>query len=125
MGERNAVTDKRLIENVTPILRVASLNASLDYYENVLGFKAGWSTSDFAGIWRDGFDIYLSEGGQGQPGTWLWLGVTDLDAIYNEIVAKGAKIVMERTEFEWAREFRVEDPDGHVLRFGGSPSGEQ
>ena len=56
---------------------------------------------------------------------WVWIGVEDLDALHTEYVASGVRIIMPPTEFPHAREFRVEDPDGHVLRIGGAPSGEE
>jgi predicted enzyme related to lactoylglutathione lyase len=35
--------------------------------------------------------------------------------------ARGVKILLEPTNFPWALEFQVEDPDGNVLRFGSEP----
>ena len=57
-------------------------------------------------------------GGQGQPGTWVWIGVEDVMPLHGEYVASGATILQGPTNYSWALEFRVEDPDGHVLRFG-------
>jgi catechol 2,3-dioxygenase-like lactoylglutathione lyase family enzyme len=115
----------RVIENITPILSVASLDASLEHYTGVLGFGLRWRGGSFASVGRDDHSIYLCEDGQGQSGTWLWIGAEDLDALHAEYVAGGAQIIMPPTEFPHAREFRVEDPDGHVLRIGGPPSGEE
>ena len=67
----------------------------------------------------------MAPGVQGQPGTWVWIGVEDLDRMHAECRAKGAKISLEITSYPWAREFRIEDPDGHVLRFGGEPEAER
>ncbi|MBV8753549.1 MAG: hypothetical protein JO309_01575 [Pseudonocardiales bacterium] len=70
---------------------------------------------------RDGKSIMLCEGAQGQPGVWLWVGVEDADAFFAEFEAKGAHIRSPPQNFDWAYEFQVEDPDGHVLRVGGEP----
>jgi uncharacterized glyoxalase superfamily protein PhnB len=70
---------------------------------------------------RDGKSIMLCERGQGQPGTWLWIGVDDADALFAEFSAKGARIQSSPQNFSWAYEFAAEDPDGHVLRFGSEP----
>jgi uncharacterized glyoxalase superfamily protein PhnB len=67
---------------------------------------------------RDSADIYLSEGDQGQPGTWVWVGVSDVRALYEEYKGKGATILHEPESYPWACEMKVGDPDGHVLRFG-------
>jgi uncharacterized glyoxalase superfamily protein PhnB len=110
-----------MIENIIPILRVENLSVSLEYYNRVLGFTTDWSGEDFAGLSRDGWRLYLSEGNQGQPGAWLWIGVEDVDAMYRVCKTHNAVIKNEMTSTEWSREFQVEDPDGHVLRIGGEP----
>jgi uncharacterized glyoxalase superfamily protein PhnB len=70
---------------------------------------------------RDQKSIMLCEREQGQPGTWLWIGVDDADVLFAEFSAKGAHIRRPPQNFSWAYEFEVEDPDGHVLRFGAEP----
>ena len=112
-----------LIENIIPILWVKNLTASVEWYDNVLGFTQEWAVDDFTELSRDGASIHLCENCQGQSGTWLWIGVQDVDKLYEECKSKGATIRMEMTSFPWAREFNVTDPDGHVLRFGGAPEG--
>lgn len=109
------------LECITPILYVKNVAVSVDYYINRLGFKKEWNWGDppnFASVSRDDFPILLCEGGQGQPGTWLWIGVSDTDAIYDEFKAKGVTFRETPTNYPWAYELRVEDPDGHILRFG-------
>jgi uncharacterized glyoxalase superfamily protein PhnB len=61
---------------------------------------------------------------QGQPGTWVWLGVEDVDALFDEYRQSGATIVQPPENFPWACEMKVADPDGHVLRFGSDPRNE-
>ena len=65
--------------------------------------------------------IYLCRGGQGQAGTWVWIGVEDVATLYEEYQASGANIRQPPENFPWAYEMKVEDPDGHVLRFGSEP----
>ena len=64
------------------------------------------------------YAIMFCQADQGQPGTWVWIGVEDVKPLYDEYVAGGATIIQSPTNYSWALEFRVEDPDGHVLRFG-------
>ena len=116
--------NRGLLENIAPILNVKNLAASIEYYENVLGFERGeWVTDNalFGYVERDGYGIYLSQEGQGHPGTWLWIGLEALEPLYDEFHAAGANIVMEPTNFHWALEMRIEDPDGYVIRFGTEP----
>jgi catechol 2,3-dioxygenase-like lactoylglutathione lyase family enzyme len=105
-----------------PIFRVADLDASLAYYENVLGFKCDWRDGKlFASVSRGKCAIFLSVGDQGTPGAWTWIGLSDATALHDEIVARGAKIRNPLRNFAWALEMQVEDLDGNVLRFGSDP----
>lgn len=105
----------------TPILPVADLRASVGYFVDILGFQIDWETPGFLSVSRDRCCIFLCEGGQGHPGTWMWTGVADAGALHEELVAKGAKIRQPPTNFPWALEIQVEDLDGNVLRFGSDP----
>jgi uncharacterized glyoxalase superfamily protein PhnB len=109
-------------ERANPILSVANMARSLRYYVDVLGFSnAEWGSDDFTCVSRDGADIYLSEGDQGHPGTWVWLGVEDVDVLYEEYRQSGATILHPPQNLPWACEMKVVDLDGHVLRFGSDP----
>ena len=109
-------------ENSVPIVRVSSLSASLAYYTKVLGFKIDWKvTTQFASISRGNSCLYLSQGDQGNPGSWFWLGVSDCEAVYREYLASGALIRNPPTNYAWALEMQVEDLDGNVLRIGSEP----
>ena len=113
---------KTRFEHATPILRVKSMAASLKYYVDVLGFRAAdWGTELFTSVARDGAVIYLCQGGQGAPGTWAWVGVEDVAALYEEYQASGARIRLQPRNYPWAYEMHVEDLDGHVIRFGSEP----
>lgn len=115
-------TKRTRFEHANPILNVANLARSVRYYVDTLGFtNAEWGGSDFTCVTRDGAAIYLSERSQGQSGTWVWLGVEDVDALHEEYRRSGATILEPPREFPWACEMKVEDPDGHVLRFGSDP----
>ena len=72
-------------EGVTPILRVGNLPASIEYYVGVLGFKADWRYEGIiASVSRDRCHIFLCEGDQGNPGSWVWIGVGDAEALFEE-----------------------------------------
>jgi len=109
-------------EGAEPILSVRDMAASVRYYVDVLGFtNADWGTEVFTAVTRDTAGIYLCQGGQGRPGTWVWVGVEDVGRLYEEYKASGAKIRTAPENYQWAYEMKVEDPDGHVLRFGSDP----
>lgn len=116
------VASRTPFERAEPILRVENMSASVRYYVETLGFtNADWGTDDFTAVTRDRAGIYLCQGGQGQPGTWAWIGVEDVGALYEEYRKSGAKIRHKPENYPWAYEMKVEDPDGHILRFGSDP----
>ena len=114
----------------TPILRVADLDTSLAYYTLVLGFELDWRDRGFAQVARGDAPLMLCQGDQGHPGSWVYVGVSDADALHAELQARGALVRHPPTNYPWgARELHVTDPDGNVLRFGsdaveGEPVGD-
>jgi hypothetical protein len=57
---------------------------------------------------------------RGQP---RFLG--DAEALHREFLEEGATIRLLPTNYPWALEFHVEDPDRHILRFGSEPKADQ
>lgn len=109
-------------ECTIPILWVNDIQASLAFYEQTLGFKRDWggdaATSMIASVSRDDCPIMLFERGQGNPGAWIWVGVEDVQPLYELYRSRGVKIILPLSNFWWALEMRIEDLDGNVLRIG-------
>ena len=112
------------IENISPILYVKDMAKSLEFYVHTLGFKkADWGDDNFTSINRDNSGIYLCKGEQGLPGTWVWIGFDgDILELHQKLKSKGVTIKLPPTNFSWAFEMQVQDPDGHILRFGTDPN---
>jgi len=125
MSNQIAKASAVAFEGVTPILRVRSVAASLDYYVQKLGFKIDWHAPSFASVSRGRCHIFLSEEDQGNPGGWVWIGVEDADALFEEYRSSGAKIRHRPTNYDWAYEMQVEDPDGNILRMGADQKQDQ
>ena len=106
-----------------PILYSEDVRRSIDYYTRVLGFASKWEWDDppsFGGVGKDSIQIFFCKQYQGHPGTWLSIMMDDVDEYYTTIQSKGAKICAPPEDKEWGlREMLVEDPDGHIIRFGG------
>ena len=116
---------------MTPILNVASVEASVEHYTSVLGFHKDWDwpaeedDKTFASVSNGAVHIFLAEDSQGARPVWLYYNVGDVDKLHEEYAAAGANINQEPADKPWgAREMLVEDLDGHVLRIGGPPSEE-
>ncbi len=106
----------------SPILSVKDVPASVIYYTEKLGFKKKWDWGEpatFAAVTRGGVDLFLCQGSQGKPGTWIMIFVDDVDALHEDYKASGVAIRQPPTNFPWGvREMNVADPDGHRIRFG-------
>jgi catechol 2,3-dioxygenase-like lactoylglutathione lyase family enzyme len=114
--------DRVRFEGSQPILRVENMQTALRFYVDLLGFEnAQWGTEDFTSISRDRAAVYLCRGDQGRGGAWVWIGVEDAKKLYDELQARGVKTCDGPTNYPWALEFRVEDPDGNVIRFASEP----
>ena len=120
-----------LLSNARPILSVASVPASLAYYQEVLGFSvdfawsnatqfAGGAPPTFAQVSRGAWELFLAEQGQGGPGMWAHVDVdtrAQLEALYHEFQHSGARISEPPQDRPWGRrEMRVQDLDGHTFR---------
>ncbi|PYT22282.1 MAG: hypothetical protein DMG58_30440 [Acidobacteria bacterium] len=103
-----AATPSRVrFEGSQPILHVENMQASLRFYVDALGFEnASWGTDNFTSVSRDRAGIYLCRGDQGRGGAYK---------------ARGVTIRLPPTNFPWALEMQIEDPDGNVLRLGSEP----
>jgi predicted enzyme related to lactoylglutathione lyase len=114
-------------EGAIPILNVKSFQASMDYYVHKLGFEKKWDWGDppnFGCIRRGKVEIFLCEGGQGQPGMWMSIFMDDVDELHEEYKKSGATILNPPTNYPWhTREMLVEDLDGHRFRMSGEPTG--
>ncbi len=113
------------VECITPILNVADLATSLGFYADLLGFKVDWNAGAMASVSRDGRSIMLCQDAQGQAGTWVWIGVDNIEPLFEAYVAKGVTIRQKPTNHPWAYEMQIEDPDGHVLRIGSDPKSDR
>lgn len=126
-GANPAEQSANRFESAVPIFNVKSVPASIDYYVERLGFHKEWdwgSPPTFACVFRDSVRIFLCQGAQGAPGTWLSIFVHDVDALHEDYRRRGAIVRQPPTNFPWGlREMNVEDIDGHRLRMGSEATG--
>src|SRR5262245_14479446 len=104
------------VSGLTPILYASDFQRTMDYFVDKLGFRKLWdwgSPPTFGAVARDQSEIFLCQGGQGQPGTWLSIFVDDVDELHDELVKRGATITSPPRNESWGmREMKVECPDG-------------
>ena len=104
-----------------PILRVTDVRASRDYYTGALGFTVDWDDGGMVSVSRGRCTILLTEWQQSQRRMWIWIGVSDVRTVHEELRARGARVRQPPTNYYWALEMQVEDLDGNVLRIGSDP----
>ena len=130
------------VHQITPILNVSDVAASLAWFEK-WGWKMRWCSSSplfFAAIESGHADIFLCKDAQGSRGkgsnvhtfgpdgnetadrgVWMSVWVDDVDAVYQQCMSAGLDITFPPTNMPWkAREMHVRHPDGHVFRVSKS-----
>ena len=116
------------IKQVAPQFLVSTLGDAIAFYEERLGFTTDFVYGDFyASVSRDGAPIHLkcaprleAERTHRKLGEHLdaFIGVTDVRALHDELVRRGAPIIKPLEARPWGTlDFYVEDPDGHILCF--------
>jgi hypothetical protein len=85
------MTEPQTFYGVNPIFRVHDLAVSVHYYTEKLGFKVNWSHPYVVSVTRGRTDLFLSVGDQGHAGAWVWIGVSDVEALHAEYQAAEQK----------------------------------
>jgi len=131
MATRTDVKAPKLT-SFAPQYLVYDLSRSIEYYEK-LGFKFGEPWEGFYAIGRlDGLELHLKESPKHEANRgWrrenehldAAAGVDGIEAFYDHCIAIGARILQPLAPTEWGtKDFYIEDPDGYVISFGGTPA---
>lgn len=117
------------VHNVIAQLRTTDLEASLAFYTSTLGFELDFRFADFYAGVRFGEQqfVHLKRVDDGDPSVryvqdgghqHLFFSVDDVQSYYDRFSAAGVTIRQELMEHPWeARDFVVQDDQGHVLCF--------
>jgi predicted enzyme related to lactoylglutathione lyase len=119
------------LTGVSPVLLVADIGRSVEYYRARLGFECEvyGDPPDFASATRDDATILLAlcrdpdrivPNWQIVDKVWnAYIRVDDVEAVYAEVQERGAGIDYTIYDTPYGfREFGVQDPDGHDIAFG-------
>jgi len=124
---------KPRVTSLAPQFLVDDLQRSIDYYQR-LGFSFGEPWGGFYAIGSmNGLELHLKEAPK-NPGERQRRrenehldaagGVDGIEAFYEQCVANGAKILKPLAVTPWGtKDFYIEDPDGYIISFGGTPAG--
>ena len=123
---------KPRLTSFAPQFLVDDLARSIEYYRK-LGFTFGEPWGGFYAIGDlDGLELHLKEAPKNQAER-RWrrdhehldasAGVDGIEAFYEQCVGSGATILKPLARTEWGtKDFYIEDPDGYIICFGGSPA---
>ena len=125
---------------LTPNLLVASIDRSLAFYVDILGFARGMTVPDqspfaFAAVTGGPLEIFFNDaagamkeypGFAGKPigatGT-LFIEVEGVNALHDRLKTSVKVVKPIETKFYGMREFAIEDPDGYVITFAERVNG--
>jgi uncharacterized glyoxalase superfamily protein PhnB len=121
-------------KKLTPNLLVASVERSLAFYVDLLGFARGMTVPDaspfvFASVTSDGVEIFLNDAATaakeypafagkpiGATGT-LYIEVEGVQALHDRLQSRVSIVMPLVTQFYGMREFGIADPDGYIITF--------
>lgn len=118
------------LASATPILFVRDVARAAEYYRERLGFAADFLHGDppfYGAVSRGGACLHLrhvaapnfAELAAREDALILaTIGVSDVEALFAEVQARGAEIVQPLETHDWGgRDFQVRDPDGNRISF--------
>jgi len=106
---------------LSPMLQSSDLRRTIDWYEQVLGFRCAGSVEGWCRLARDGVALmFMTNAHLGPPQSTAtqYIDVDDVPALWAAI--------KDRVSAEWGPEempygmleFAIRDPDGYLLSFG-------
>src|SRR5215472_4766881 len=108
------------------VFTVRDIAASIAYYRDALGFTVAFEYGEptfYAGLCRDEVSLHLRAAAPDR--NWvaghgaLCIFVTDVDALHDELAARGARIIAPPKDYAYGmRDFDVDDLDGNRVTFG-------
>jgi predicted lactoylglutathione lyase len=113
----------RQIQCTIPILPVADLQKSIQFFTDTLGFSLDWGggqNDTICSVSRDQCPIMLSQQIEAPSPAWVWIGLED-DSLFELYKAKGVPVHQERRNCSWAYEMKFKDIDGNILWLGTEP----
>jgi len=123
---------KPRVTSFAPQFLVDDLERSIAYYRKI-GFTFGDAWEGFYAIGHlDGLELHLKEAPRNlverqyrrdNEHLDAAAGVDGIEAFYEQCVANGVAILKSLAPTAWGtKDFYIEDPDGHIVSFGGRPA---
>lgn len=121
-------------KKLTPNLVVADVERSVQFYQDVLGFRFAFGVPDeaprvFSAVVREGIEIFFNLPDasnedypdlRGRPiggALTQFIEVEGIDELYEAVRGKARVVMPIKDQFYGMREFAIADPDGWILTF--------
>jgi predicted enzyme related to lactoylglutathione lyase len=110
---------KGQLRTIMPAMPLSNIPAGITWYRDVLGFSINYQQHDLGVMDRDSIRLLLIARSAQHTGIGSCaFYIRDADALYAELVSKGASITAPPRSQPWGlREFHVQDPEGNTLTF--------
>lgn len=107
-------------QRAAPVFSVSNLAASLQHYQEVLGFSHDFTFGNYAGVKLGNIGLHLAEVGEPPVGrSTAYVFCDEIDSYWSVIKCRGAHLRYDPKDWPYGmREFMVIDPDGNQLAFG-------
>ena len=116
----NQTPSRTRLGHPTPELPVEDVERAQQHYRDALGFEIGWlyPGGGIGAVSRDNFAIFFRRRDRPFEPAVHWVFAAELDATYEEMRSRGARIVEPLAEWiKGLRHFTVEDIDGNRFYF--------
>lgn len=129
----NGTALKTRLTSFAPQFLVDDLDRSISFYRKI-GFSFGETWDGFYAIGHmDGLEVHLKHAPKNEAELRhrrdnehldAAAGVDGIEAFYEQCIANGVTILTPLTATAWGtKDFYIEDPDGHIISFGGRVGG--
>lgn len=112
------------LETVRPLLAVTSIDDTILFYRNVLGFECIGRMDGWASLRKDSVEIMISLPNSHEPfdkptltGS-IYFNATDVDAMWGQVKDRVQVVYPLENFFYGMREFAIRDNNGYILQFG-------
>jgi|ERR1700704_70034 len=115
---------KMTLENIRPMLAVNSIDDTILFYRNLLGFECVNRMEGWACLRKDKVELMISLPNAHEPfekptltGS-LYFNASNVDELWDEIKDKVNAVYPIENFFYGMREFAIRDNNGYILQFG-------
>jgi len=107
---------------IAPILQIADLDRSIDFWKRVMAFDLGWigggEPANIASFCRGPFYLMVRVEKRPQPCD-IYIEVEGIDDYFRRVSEAGARVIHPLADRAYGmRDGRVEDPDGNQISLG-------